>query len=191
RGGPLRAAGSVSLTGIRPARRTREPPLCDRACSVLRMQEPSIALAFALDSSPGAYALLVGSGLSRSARIPTGWEVVVDLIEQVATLKDEDTGGDPAAWYRQAYGSDPDYAVLLEALAAAPAERQQLLRGYFEPTEEEAEQGLKVPTPAHHAIARLVAAGVIRVIVTTNFDHLLERALVEAGVTPTVIASPD
>jgi hypothetical protein len=50
-----------------------------------------------------------------------------------------------------------------------PAERQQLLRGYFEPTEEEAEQGIKSPTPAHKAIAELVSEGYVRVVLTTNF----------------------
>lgn len=38
-------------------------------------------------------------------------------------------------------------------------------------------------------IARLVAAGHVRVIITTNFDRLIENALREHGVEPTVIAS--
>jgi hypothetical protein len=45
-----------------------------------------------------------------------------------------------------------------------PAERQQLLRQYFEPTPEEAEQHLKVPTLAHLAVAELVKGGYVRVI---------------------------
>ncbi len=65
------------------------------------------------------------------------------------------------------------------------------LRAYFEPTDEERESGKKIPTPAHHAIAQLVADGYIRVIVTTNFDRLMERALEAAGVVPSVIASTD
>ena len=40
-------------------------------------------------------------------------------------------------------------------------------------------------------MAELVSRGYIRVIVTTNFDRLLERALVDAGVEPTVISTPD
>ena len=42
----------------------------------------------------------------------------------------------------------------------------------------------KTPTPAHRAIASLVKAGYIRVIVTTNFDRLVEQALTDAGVPP-------
>lgn len=45
--------------------------------------------------------------------------------------------------------------------------------------------------PAHHAIARLVARGYIRVIVTTNFDRLLEKAFEESGITATPIYTPE
>ena len=48
-----------------------------------------------------------------------------------------------------------------------------------------------VPTAAHRGIARLVAGGYVKVIVTTNFDRLVETAIKEAGVEPLVIASAD
>ena len=48
-----------------------------------------------------------------------------------------------------------------------------------------------MPTPAHRAVASLVQHGFIRVVVTTNFDRLMEQALEEAGIHPQVIASPD
>ena len=85
----------------------------------------------------------------------------------------------------------PDYSDLLDQLVKTPAERNQLLREYFEPNEDERERGVKVPTEAHNAIARLVADGFVRVIVTTNFDRLLEKALEPVGVTPTVISTPE
>ncbi|WP_175494272.1 SIR2 family protein [Herbiconiux ginsengi] len=49
--------------------------------------------------------------------------------------------------------------------------------------------GRKVPGPAHKAIAKLVARGTIRVIVTTNFDRLIEQALEAEGIMPQVITS--
>jgi hypothetical protein len=80
---------------------------------------------------------------------------------------------------------------LLDALTSTPAARQALLAGYFEPTEANRDEGLKVPTPAHHAIAQLVARSAVRVILTTNFDRLTERALEEAGVSPQVLHRPE
>ena len=44
---------------------------------------------------------------------------------------------------------------------------------------------------AKSAIAELVAKGYIRIIVTTNFDRLVEQALSERGVQPVIIASAD
>ena len=155
------------------------------------MLDPMVSLALAVYSNKGVYALLLGSGISRSSGIPTGWEVVLDLVRKVAVLEEEDCEPDPTAWFRAKHGEEPDYSKLLDQIAKTSPERQQLLRGYFEPTEDERAQNLKVPTLAHRAIARLVAAGYLRVIVTTNFDRLTERALEEADITPTIISSPD
>lgn len=66
-----------------------------------------------------------------------------------------------------------------------------LLKPYFEPTSEEREKGLKTPTRAHRAIAQLASQGAVRVIITTNFDRLMEQALDAAGVQPTVVSSTD
>lgn len=155
------------------------------------MFDPTLALAFAVHTTRNAYALLLGSGISRPAAIPTGWDVVLDLIRKLASLQKADCEPDPADWYVRTYSADPDYADLLNRLASTPTSRQQLLRAYFEPTDEERDQGLKQPTAAHRAIADLVARGAIRVIITTNFDRLLEQALHAVGITPTVISTTD
>ena len=41
-------------------------------------------LAFSMYSNRGAYALLLGSGISCAAHIPSGWKVEEDLIHQLA-----------------------------------------------------------------------------------------------------------
>ena len=153
--------------------------------------DPLLRLALALHESPGVYALLVGSGVSRAAGIPTGWDIVLDLVRKVAAVEGEDPAPDPEAWYQQKFDEAPTYTALLERLTSTSAERMNLLRSYFEPTDEEREQGLKVPTPAHKAIARLVKDGHVRVILTTNFDRLLEAALDAEAIQPDVIASDD
>lgn len=152
--------------------------------------DPLLSLALSMQSNPGVYALLLGSGVSRAASIPTGWEVVLDLIHKLATAEGEDVGGDPEAWFTQKYGIAPTYSGLLDVVAKSQAERSSLLKGYFEPREEDAEQGLKVPTKAHFAIASLCKQGVVKLILTTNFDRLMEQALASQGINPTVIRTP-
>jgi hypothetical protein len=155
------------------------------------MIEPMLSLAFSLHSNKGVYALLVGSGVSRSAGIPTGWEIVERLIRQLAGLKGENCEHDPSVWYKDKYGEGPEYSKLLDEIGKTPAARQGLIKSYFEPTPDDFEQGRKVPSSAHKAIAELAAGGYIRVIITTNFDRLIEASLESAGVTPIVISTPD
>ena len=155
------------------------------------MIDPIQSLAFSLHSNPCVYAVLLGSGVSRAAKIPTGWEITLELTRQVARLRGEPCEPSPEDWYRKNFATEPNYSNLLDALGKTPAERQQLLQGYFEADEQEREEGIKQPTGAHKAIASLVAGGYIKIIITTNFDRLMERALEEVGITPTVISSVD
>lgn len=155
------------------------------------MIDPMLSMAFSIHSNKGVYALLMGSGNSRAAGIMTGWEIVLDLVRKLAHASGKDCEPDPAAWFHAEYGRDPGYAELLDMLAKTPTERSGLLRSYFEPTPEERDQGKKVPTEAHKAIAELVAGGYVRVILTTNFDHLVEEALNGIGINPVVIATSD
>ena len=155
------------------------------------MIDPVHSLAFSIQANPGVYAVLVGSGVSRAAKIPTGWDITLDLIRKLAQLCDETCDPDPALWYRSKFEKEADYSGLLDELAKTPAERQQLLRGYWEPNDRERDEGEKQPTAAHRAIAALAAKGFIRVILTTNFDRLVETALTDEGVVPTVLSSPD
>lgn len=155
------------------------------------MHDPSLSLTFNLQAHKGTYALLLGSGMSRSAGILTGWEVTLDLVRQVAHAKGEPSVTDPEDWYRRTFGAEPNYSEILTELCPTSAAQQLLLNKYFEPTPAEIAAGRKLPTAAHKAIAELVRAGYVRVIVTTNFDRLMETALVQAAVTPVVIDSPD
>jgi len=153
------------------------------------MIDPLHSLSFSIHSNPGVYALLLGSGVSKSANIPTGWEITLELIRKLAELSKEPCEPSPEQWYHQKYKKDPNYSDLLEKLALTPTERQQFLSQYFEPNESENESGEKSPTTGHQAIAQLVADGFIRVILTTNFDRLIENAIRKAGVEPQVLST--
>ncbi len=158
---------------------------------VILISDPLTQLAFSVYESKGVFAVLLGSGVSRSAGIPTGWEITLDLIRRVALAQGIEEQPDWAAWYRNAAGKEPIYSDLLEELASSPEERRAILHSYIEPSEEDRREGRKIPTAAHHAIADLVRGGYIRVVVTTNFDRLMENALRERGIEPTIVSSID
>ena len=87
--------------------------------------DPSVNLAIAMAAGTGQYALLLGSGVSRSAGIPTGWEVTLDLVSRIARVQDGEVPAEPAAWWTEHRSGGPEYSKLLEELAPQPAERSQ------------------------------------------------------------------
>jgi len=149
----------------------------------MKNEDKMIQLAFSVYSNPGVYALLLGSGVSRGAEILTGWEIMIELIRKIAyTMGDKDIKN-PYNWYLEKYyNEEPTYPNLLKRLARTEKEREGILREYFEPTGKDIENKKKIPTIVHRAIAKLVKNGYVKVILTTNFDRLIEKALEEEGV---------
>jgi hypothetical protein len=153
--------------------------------------DPVIALATTLESQKGVYALLIGSGASTGVGIPTGWGVVEALVRKLALASQTEVVNEDweAWWAGNAQGRELGYSSLIESIAPTAASRRALMSSFFEPSDEDRADGLKVPGAAHKAIAKLVARGAIRVIVTTNFDRLLEQAIEAEGILPQVITS--
>lgn len=157
------------------------------------------ALAMSMHASPGVYAVLLGSGISIASGVKTGWDIVKDLVARVAATHEADSPGaaevaaaDPETWWSDTFGERLGYSSLLGQVAKTPADRQAQLARYFKPEEgDDAPEGDKRPTAAHRALAQLVKRGTVRVIVTTNFDRLMESALDEVGISPQVVHQPE
>ena len=108
--------------------------------------EKLTTLALSVYSNKGAYALLLGSGISRRAHIPTGWEVESRLIERIAATQGIFNEEDWHQWYINQYGKEANYSDLLEEMVKTPTERVRLMQNFFEPTTDEKELGWKLPT---------------------------------------------
>src|SRR4051812_48995519 len=89
--------------------------------------DPLTQLAFSVYESKGVFAVLLGSGLSRAAEIPTGWEITLDLIRRVGLAQGAEPQTDWAPWYRTQTGQDPNYSSLREDPASSPEERRTTL----------------------------------------------------------------
>ena len=154
-----------------------------------RQLDELIGLAFSLQSTPGSYAFVLGAGISVPSGVPSAWGVQKKLLDRLAGVEKQDPE-DPFAWYEERFGTAPTYEGLLERVGNTQHDRQSILREFFEPSDEEREQGLKTPTVAHRSIARLVASGTVRLILTLNFDRLMETALRDEGIEPVVVSHP-
>jgi hypothetical protein len=149
-------------------------------------------LALALHHNPRSFALLIGSGVSRSSHICTGWDIALHFcaVEEQFSNDKRSPGESLDDWYRRTTRREPDYAHFLEQHFDTHAERQQFLEAQL--TKVTTPHGLiesAQPAAAHHAIAALVEYGLIKIIITTNFDRLLEDALSARGIAINVITS--
>lgn len=149
-----------------------------------RALDPIVSLSVAIAESPGSYAFLLGSGVSRDAGVPTGTDVFWRTVGALHRLEagSEETPDREAleAWLEETGRSDLTYSAVLELVAPSQEERRSYLASLFEGRE---------PGETHRRLAALAKEGVVTVFVTTNFDRLLEQALLEVGVTPVVVTS--
>lgn len=104
------------------------------------MDNLTTSISFSIYSNKGIYSLLLGSGISKSAGIPTGWDILLDLIRRLAKIKKEVIKTDPESWYRTKYKEDPDYSNILDRLVPTSSERINVLKHYIEPNESEREK---------------------------------------------------
>lgn len=114
-----------------------------------------MSLSFSMEANKGVYTLLLGSGISYTASIPTGWGILKLLCSRIMQLEGEDHQ-DEIRWYTEKFGKEPLYDEIIGMLTKTPSERNGLLSEFFEPTTEDIREGRKVPTAAHRAIANLV-----------------------------------
>lgn len=144
-----------------------------------------VPLAFSLHSNRGGYAVLAGAGVSLGAGLPSAWGIMTALANRVRELVDPDTPpldvDTVESWWVGHYGEDFTYSGLFQKIAQTKVDRESLLREHIETG--------SGPGVAHQAIAQLVELGVVKIIVTMNFDHLFEDALRARGIEPRVIAT--
>ena len=146
-------------------------------------------LAMNIYSNKGVYVPLLGSGISLAAGIMSGWKVTEDLLKKLARMEEGSKPDDVFKWYKEKYHRDAEYSDLLSQLGHESAEIGNLLWSYFEASDEDRKMHMKEPTEAHKAIAEMAGKGYFKVIITTNFDRLLEMALDKHGLKYQVVSS--
>ncbi len=145
--------------------------------------DPIVSLSAALAEAPGSCACLLGAGISVDAGIPTAWEIYNDGLRRLYELQsgnaDPPTEQELNEWLSDNGHEALDYSSLLNLIAPDAAIRREWLASYFRDTE---------PGTTHEQLAEIAAMGIIKVFITTNFDRLLERALLARGIEPVVVS---
>jgi hypothetical protein len=141
-------------------------------------------LSVAIAEAPASYAFFLGSGVSRYAGVPTGGEVFWRAVGELYRLETA-SGETPdqkalSQWLTDTGREQVGYSDVLELIAPDAASRRDYLAKHFEGVQ---------PGPTHERLADLASRGLVKVLVTTNFDRLLERALQARGIEPVVVTS--
>lgn len=145
--------------------------------------DPILPLSISIAEGERTYALFLGSGISREAGIPTGGEILNNTIKLLYKMENDlEEADDNAAeeWFKGSKYEDWGYSEILESLYPSQEDRRNFLENFF--------LG-KHPTDAHNIIAEMVEKNLVKCIITTNFDRLMEEALKNKGISFDVVAS--
>jgi hypothetical protein len=143
------------------------------------MLPPLVKMATSAMPGEAKFVALAGAGLSKDAGLPTAWDLMLATAALLRTGEDDD-GTNLQTWFLNSPYKDMKYSELIGGLFSTSAEQQAFIR-----------ERLRADKPgrAHALLAELARLKVIRCVITTNFDDLIERALTEAGLDVQVIAN--
>ena len=132
-------------------------------------------------------AWLVGAGTSAAAGIPTAGQIVDDLLTRMyasafETVREKLDTGDPAvmarirAYFDRRNGMPPagdlsDYSTAFELALQEPRARSKYFRDLVNG---------RVPSFGQRVLGATVVSGAVDLVVTTNFDELLESSVAAA-----------
>ena len=136
---------------------------------------PVIPLSYNLADGRKKYVLFCGAGVSKDAGIPTGWDILLKTLRLIRAQEEgtskEWTDNEMETYYKTNY-KESTYSEIIGSLFPSVEDQREFLEKIFEN---------KAPGKAHKLIAEWVKTGLIRFIITTNFDSLIEKALDDAG----------
>ena len=141
-----------------------------------------VPVAYAMHASPKRYALLIGAGISVAAGLPTASDVSGNMILAVARGRGEKVERGEKnevclAWFEETFGEPATFQRLMKELGISEGNRKDGLKKFISRTDENGDPIPGAPTAAHRAVVRLVKSGTVSLVITTNFDTLMEEAL--------------
>ena len=132
------------------------------------------------------YILFAGAGVSKDAGIPTTWDLMLKTagLLYIADNPDEevDSDFDLEKWFIESKYAQMKYSELMELIYSKNPDQQDFLKKNLDNND---------IGESHKEIAELARRGIIRTIITTNFDHYIEKALKERGLEVQVISTDD
>lgn len=141
--------------------------------------EASVLASLLADPADAAqYAWFLGAGASRSSGAPLAWEITRDVKRRLFCAsygRDAADDAEVERWLKvegRLQDLDRAYSEALEWLFPRPRQRRKLLYKYLANAR---------PSPGYVGLIELASRGLLRIILTTNFDDLLKQAAGAVG----------
>jgi hypothetical protein len=132
------------------------------------------------------YILFAGGGVSKDAGIPTAWDLMLKIAGLLYVADNPEKEIIPNTelekWFIKSKYAQMEYSELMELIYPKNPDQQDFLKKYL--------NNYKTGE-SHKGIAELARRGIIRAIITTNFDHYIEKALEERDLEVQVISTDD
>jgi NAD-dependent protein deacetylases, SIR2 family len=130
------------------------------------------------------YVLFAGAGISKDAGIPTAWDLMLEIAKLLYVHENEGSLNkkDLEKWFLDSKYSKLSFSELMKEFYPQSPEQQDFLKKYL---------STKNDKFAHDQIAELARRGIIRAIITTNFDCFIEEALIGKGIEIQTISTDD
>lgn len=143
---------------------------------------PIVKLAASALPGEKKFVLFAGAGVSKDAGIPTAWDLMLKTASLLYAADNDviDPNVDLQKWFLKSKYARMEYSELMEKIYPNFPDQQNFLKSYL---------NSKEVGQAHIGIAELARRGIIRAIITTNFDHYIEKTLEEKGLEIQVIST--
>jgi len=132
------------------------------------------------------YILFAGAGISKDAGAPTTWDLMLKTAGLLYVAdnpgKEINSSVDLEKWFAESKYAQMEYSELMELIYSKNPDQQDFLKKCLNNHE---------IGDSHKGIAELARRGIIRAIITTNFDHYIEKALKERGLEVQVISTDE
>jgi len=145
---------------------------------------PIIKLAASALPGEKKFILFAGAGVSKDAGVPTAWELMLKTAKIFYAQENQSEISDKEVeeWFKSSKYAQLEYCELIQELYSTSSEQRSFLDKWL---------GSHEIGDVHRSIAELARRDIIRGIITTNLDPLLERALEEKGIRVQVISNDD
>ncbi len=145
---------------------------------------PIVKLAASALPGEKKYVLFVGAGVSKDAGVPSAWDLMLKTASLIYASDNEQINPEInlEEWFVKSKYANMEYSELIEKIYPKYPDQQSFLKEYLTKYEIGA---------AHYGIAELARRGIIRTVITTNFDHFIEKALEEKGFEVQVISTEE